>query len=145
MLINLAIGLPTMLLCLVLQAAFTFWSVRYFIGQSMRVGFARPFAQIRSLLVAMLVLVLGNFLQIMIWGSLFMVLGEFDELYEAVYHSAVNFSSLGYGDVVMTKSWKLLGPLEAGNGVLMFGLTGAALMAMLQQMIKAQAERGRPE
>lgn len=145
MLINLAIGLPTMLLCLVLQAAFTFWSVRYFIGQSMRVGFARPFAQIRSLLVAMLVLVLGNFLQIMIWGSLFIVLGEFDELYEAVYHSAVNFSSLGYGDVVMTKSWKLLGPLEAGNGVLMFGLTGAALMAMLQQMIKAQAERGRPE
>ncbi|MES1264619.1 MAG: ion channel [Variovorax sp.] len=145
MLINLAIGLPTMLLCLVLQAAFTFWSVRYFIGQSMRVGFARPFAQIRSLLVAMLVLILGNFLQIMIWGSLFIVLGEFDELYEAVYHSAVNFSSLGYGDVVMTKPWKLLGPLEAGNGVLMFGLTGAALMAMLQQMIKAQAEKGRLE
>ncbi|MDM0031979.1 ion channel [Variovorax sp. J22P271] len=142
MLINLAIGLPTILLCLVLQAAFTFWSVRYYIDRSMRVGFARPLVQIRSLLVAMLVLVLGNFLQIMIWGSLFMVLGEFDELYEAVYHSAVNFSSLGYGDVVMTKPWKLLGPLEAGNGVLMFGLTGAALMAMLQQMIKAQAEKG---
>ena len=30
MLINLAIGLPTILLCLVLQAAFTFWSVRYY-------------------------------------------------------------------------------------------------------------------
>lgn len=142
MLINLAIGLPTILLCLVLQAAFTFWSVRYYIAQSMRVGFARPFVQVRALLVAMLVLVLGNFLQIMIWGALFMVLGEFEEMYEAVYHSAVNFSSLGYGDVVMTKPWKLLGPLEAGNGVLMFGLTGAALMAMLQQMIKAQAEKG---
>jgi hypothetical protein len=90
----------------------------------------------------MIVLILGNFLQIMIWGSLFMALGEFSELYEAVYHSAVNFSSLGYGDVVMTKPWKLLGPLEAANGVLMFGLTGAALMAILQQMIKAQAEKG---
>jgi hypothetical protein len=145
MLINLAIGLPTILLCLVLQAAFTFWSVRYYIVQSMRVGFASPLVQIRALLVAMLVLVLGNFLQIMIWGLLFMLLGEFEELYEAVYHSAVNFSSLGYGDVVMTKPWKLLGPLEAGNGVLMFGLTGAALMAMLQQMIKAQAEKGRSE
>ena len=34
MLINLAIGLPTMLLCLALQAAFTFWSVRYYSSQS---------------------------------------------------------------------------------------------------------------
>ena len=142
MLINLAIGLPTVLLCLVLQAAFTFWSVRYYYHQSDRkVAIAGPFIQIRSLLVVMAVLVLGNFLQIMIWGSLFIVLGEFSELYEAVYHSAVNFSSLGYGDVVMTKRWKLLGPLEAANGVLMFGLTGAALMAILQQMIRAQAEK----
>lgn len=143
MLINLAIGLPTILLCLVLQATFTFWSVRYYSHQSHREAIiAGPFVQIRSLLVVMIVLILGNFLQIMIWGSLFMALGEFSELYEAVYHSAVNFSSLGYGDVVMTKPWKLLGPLEAANGVLMFGLTGAALMAILQQMIKAQAEKG---
>jgi hypothetical protein len=90
----------------------------------------------------MIVLIAGNFLQIMIWGLLFILLGEFSELYEAVYHSAVNFSSLGYGDVVMTKQWKLLGPLEAANGVLMFGLTGAALMAILQQMVRSLAERG---
>ncbi|MDM0022120.1 ion channel [Variovorax saccharolyticus] len=142
MLINLAIGLPTVLLCLVLQAAFTFWSVRYYYRQSNReTAVAGPFVQIRSLLAVMVVLVLGNFLQIMIWGSLFIVLGEFSELYEAVYHSAVNFSSLGYGDVVMTKRWKLLGPLEAANGVLMFGLTGAALMAILQQMVRTLTER----
>ena len=142
MLINLVIGLPTVLLCLVLQTVVTFWSVRYCTRQSNRKGvIAGPFAEIGSLLVVMIVLILGNFVQIMIWGSLFMVLGEFSELYEAVYHSAVNLSSLGYGDVVMTKRWKLLGPLEAANGVLMFGLTGAALMAILQQMIRAQAER----
>ena len=68
------------------------------------------------------------------------MLGEFDELYEAVYHSAVNFASLGYGDIVMSKDWKLLGPLEACCGVLMLGMTAAALMAIMQQMIKAQRE-----
>jgi hypothetical protein len=36
----------------------------------------------------------------------------------------------------MSARWKLLGPLEAANGVLMFGMTAAALMAVLQQMIK---------
>ena len=69
-------------------------------------------------------------------------MGEFNELYAAVYHSAVNFTSLGYGDVVMSARWKLLGPLEAGNGVLMFGMTSAALMAILQQLIKTQFAAG---
>jgi hypothetical protein len=142
MLINLLIGLPVMLLCLVLQTGFTFWTVRFYTGRRQQAPtLAGPFWQIRSLLIVMIVLMLGNFLQIMIWGLLFMALGEFGELYEAVYHSAVNFSSLGYGDVVMSKRWKLLGPLEASNGVLMFALTGAALMAILQQLVKAP---GRP-
>jgi hypothetical protein len=83
---------------------------------------------------------LGNFIQIVIWGVLFIGLGEFSELYEAVYHSAVNFTSLGYGDVVMSARWKLMGPLEAANGVLMFGMTSAALMVILQQLIKGQFE-----
>jgi hypothetical protein len=143
MLKNLAIGLPIMLLCLSLQASFTFWSLRHYAGPHREALLPGPFVQIRSLLVVMMVLILGNFLQIVIWGALFIVLGEFTEWYEAVYHSAVNFSSLGYGDVVMSKRWKLLGPLEASNGVLMFGLTGAALVAILQQMVRTLAADGK--
>jgi hypothetical protein len=55
----------------------------------------------------------------------------------------VNFTSLGYGDVVMSKRWKLMGPLEAADGVLMVGMTSAALMAILQHLIKLQFERER--
>lgn len=40
----------------------------------------------------------------------------------------------------MTKQWKLLGPLEAVNGVLMLGMSAAALMVILQHMIKAQPD-----
>ena len=138
---NLMIGFPAMLLCLVVQAAITFWSVRYYIRQLSNAAAPQRFlAGIRPLLVAMLVMVAGNFLQITLWGILFIWLGEFSELYEAVYHSAVNFASLGYGDIVMSKNWKLLGPLEAVNGVLMVGMTSAALMVILQQLIKAQGE-----
>jgi hypothetical protein len=52
----------------------------------------------------------------------------------------VNFTSLGYGGVVMSKRWKLLGPLESANGILMLAITVAALMAILQQLIKAQSD-----
>jgi hypothetical protein len=143
MLRNLLIGLPTMLVCLTLQAVFTFWSVRYYMAQTSRTPTRGSglIAHTRPLLIAMVILILGNLLQIVIWGVLFVLLGEFGELYESIYHSAVNFSSLGYGDVVMSQRWKLLGPLEAGNGVLMFAMTSAALMTMLQQLIKAHFAR----
>jgi hypothetical protein len=142
MLRNLMIGLPIMLLCLTLQAAVSFWSVRFYMRQVGTMPTGRGlFAQVRPLLIVMIAMMLGNFVQIVIWGALFICLGEFSELYEAVYHSAVNFTSLGYGDVVMSARWKLLGPLEAANGVLMFGMTSAALMAILQQLIKVQLEQ----
>lgn len=145
MLPNLIVGLPAMLLCLVLQVTFTFWAVRYYMRASGTItAAAGTRVQIRPLLLVMLILTGGNLLQITLWGWLFLALGEFTEFYEAVYHSAVNFASLGYGDIVMSKSWKLLGPLEAVNGVLMIGMSGAALMAVLQQLIRKQQEPGSP-
>jgi hypothetical protein len=143
MLRNLLLGLPLMLVCLALQAAITFWSVRYYMHLPRDAGHARGWlAEIHPLLVVMIAMVLATFAQIMIRGTAFLALGEFNELYEAVYHSAVNFTSLGYGDVVMSKRWKLLGPLEAANGVLMFGMTSAGLMAILQHLIKAHSRAG---
>jgi hypothetical protein len=91
--------------------------------------------------VVMIIMMAGNLLQIALWGGIFIALGEFDAFYQAVYHSAVNYTSLGYGDVVMGERWKLLGALEAANGVLMFGITSAALMAVLQHLIKVHLAR----
>ena len=138
---NLLIGLPSMLLCMVVQVTLAFWGVRYFVRKTASTDVVRgSLYGLRPLLVVMLVMMLGTILQIALWGVLFVVLGEFEELYEAIYHSAVNFASLGYGDIVMSDPWKLLGPLEAVCGVLMLGMTAAALMAILQQMIKAQLQ-----
>jgi len=138
---NIVVGFFVMLACVIVQAVVTFWSVRYYIGHSSNSAAPNKIiASVWPLVVAMLVMLAGNFIQITFWGILFICLGEFKELYEAVYHSAVNFSSLGYGDVVMSKNRKLLGPLEAINGVIMLGLTSAALVVMLQQLIRTQRD-----
>jgi ion channel len=136
---NFLVGLPVMLVCLAIQAYAAFWCVRHFVRRMRRVK-PEDYLQagIRPLLVAMVAMMLGTFVQVGLWGVLFVVLGEFSELYDAVYHSAVNFASLGYGDIVMSKQWKLLGPLEAINGVLMLGMSAAALMVILQQLVKLQ-------
>jgi hypothetical protein len=149
---NLLVGLPMMLLCLAIEVAVAFACVRYYIHHVIATHHAPSpgfWAGLWPLAVAMLALLAGNFVQIGLWSALFVYLGEFDAFYDAVYHSAVNFSSLGYGDIVMSKPWRLLGPLEALNGVLMLGMTAAALMVILQHMVKSQrdalmAERSGP-
>ncbi|HEX6736480.1 MAG TPA: potassium channel family protein [Azonexus sp.] len=141
---NFMVGLPAMLLCLLVQVVVAFWCVRHYVRQVRHRHEEGFWLGVRPLLVAMLALMLGNLLQIALWGGLFVYLGEFTEAYDAIYHSAVNFTSLGYGDIVMSKTWKLLGPLEAANGVLMLGMSAAALMAILQHLIKTYAATHRP-
>jgi Ion channel len=142
MLKALAVGIPIMLLCLAIQAGLTGFSVQYYLRRiSEKTAQLKATGSIRLLMAVMLILMLGNLLQIVIWGVVFLWLGEFTELYEAVYHSAVNYASLGYGDIVMSQHRKLLGPLEAVNGVLMCGMTAGVLMGILQAQIKQQLGR----
>jgi hypothetical protein len=71
-----------------------------------------------------------------VWAVLFMVCGEFPDFGTAYYHSAVNYTTLGYGDLIMTPRWRMLGPLEAANGMLMFGVTTALVFAVIQRLLQ---------
>ena len=77
----------------------------------------------------------AHLVEIALWSVLFMMCGEFSEFAAAFDHSAVNYTTLGYGDVVMTPSWRLLGPLEAADGMLMFGVSTAMIFAVIQRLV----------
>jgi len=81
---------------------------------------------------------LAHLIEIALWAGLFLVCGEFHEFATAYYHSAVNYTTLGYGDIIMSPSWRLLGPLEAADGALMFGVSTAMIFAVTQRLILAQ-------
>jgi len=38
----------------------------------------------------------------------------------------------------MTSSWKLLGPMEAADGMLMFGVSTAIIFAVIQRLIETR-------
>jgi Ion channel len=80
----------------------------------------------------------AHMIDIALWAVFFLVCGEFVEFGTAFYHSAVNYTTLGYGDLIMTPSWKLLGPLEAANGALMFGVSTGMIFALIQLLIQAR-------
>jgi hypothetical protein len=83
----------------------------------------------------MTMLFVGHMIQVAIWAVLFMSLGEFSDFLTAFYHSMVNFASLGYGDIVMSEDWRLLGAIEASNGVLMFGLSAGAMLSIMSYLL----------
>jgi hypothetical protein len=140
MLLNLLTGLPVMLLCLVLQAIFVTVNLRYYARFRLaHEGRESSLLEILLLSVAMLLMLLSNMAQMVIWAVLFLLLGEFDDFTTALYHSAVNFVTLGYGDIVMSARWRMLGPLEAVNGILMFGVSTAVMTAAVLDVVKHRA------
>jgi hypothetical protein len=86
--------------------------------------------------LAILFALAAHLVDIALWALLFVMCGEFPEFGTAYYHSAVNYTTLGYGDLIMTPSWRLLGPLEAADGMLMFGVSTALIFAVIQRLIQ---------
>ncbi|MCL1122770.1 potassium channel family protein [Shewanella seohaensis] len=134
MLSALVVGLPIILINMLLQSLATMWCIRFYNKRVLDRD--SLVAGVLGLFGITTIVILGNLLQIVTWGSLFVFLGEFDNLHDAIYHSGVNFATLGYGDIVMSEKWKLLGPIEAVNGALMIGLSGASMLAVLQQYVQ---------
>jgi len=81
---------------------------------------------------------IAHLAEIALWAGLFVLLGEFQDYGTAYYHSAMNYTTLGYGDIIMSPSWRLLGPMEAATGMLMFGVSTAMIFAIIQRLVEAR-------
>ncbi len=80
-----------------------------------------------------------------IWAFALRWLGAFSTLEEAVYFSLVAFSTLGLGDVIPPREWRILSVMAAVNGFLSFGLLTALLVEALRQVRLAQLENRRKD
>jgi hypothetical protein len=87
---------------------------------------------------AILFALAAHLVEMAFWAASFMICGEFADFSTAYYHSAVNYTSLGYGDILMSPSWRLLGPLEAADGLLLFGVSTAMIFAVIQRLVEAR-------
>jgi Ion channel len=87
-------------------------------------------------LVLIMTLLTGHLAQMAVWATAFMAAGEFETFDVAFYHSAVNYTTLGYGDLVMSEHWRLLGPQEAASGTLAFGWSTAAIVTIVIRLFR---------
>jgi Ion channel len=93
---------------------------------------------------ALMLALLAHLIEIGLWAILLVLCGEFQAFGLAFYHSAMNYTSLGYGDIVMSPAWKMLGPIEAVDGLLMFGVSTAMVFAVIQRIVQTRFPDLRP-
>ncbi len=92
----------------------------------------------RVTLTAALVLMmfLAGVLEAGIWAATYLVVGAMSAFEPALYFSVVTYTTLGYGDVTLNESWRLLASFEAANGIIMFGWTTALIVACVQRIVQ---------
>jgi hypothetical protein len=124
-------------ICTIFIHALAFGATVNFFRYEKRVGRAGSGLRVDLAIVVsvMLFAFIAHLAEIGLWAWLFVICREFQGFGIAYYHSAVNYTTLGYGDVIMSPSWKLLGPLEAADGALMFGVSTAMIFAVTQRLL----------
>ena len=61
----------------------------------------------------------------------------------AFYFSAASYATVGYGDVVLPRMWRTLGPVESIIGVLMCGLSASLLFAIVTRLVDRETKLSR--
>ena len=80
-------------------------------------------------------------LEVWLWALLYLfnpLVSTLPNLETAFYFSMVTFTTLGYGDVVLTGPWRTLASIQAANGVIIFGWTTALIFYFIQHIYKEE-------
>jgi hypothetical protein len=84
--------------------------------------------------IACLLIVIHLF-EIAVWALFFWWEGCLPDAESSFYFSGVTYATLGYGDLLLPKEWRMFGPLEALTGSLMVGLSIAFLFVIVSKRI----------
>ncbi len=138
-LIPITVGATTTL-CTIIIHALALITIVHYVRREQRLGRAgvRFWKDVSIVAGVALLALAAHLAEIAGWAWVFSLCGQFPDFAAAFYRSAVNYTTLGYGDAEMSASWKLLGPLEAADGMLMFGVSTAMLFAVIQRLVQTR-------
>jgi hypothetical protein len=72
--------------------------------------------------------------EIWVYAAVYGLIGASPDFETALYFSTVTFASLGYGDIVLARDWRLFGAIEAANGVILFAWSTAFLLSVMNRL-----------
>jgi len=86
-----------------------------------------------------LVLMAAHTCEVIVWALAYRIVDAAPAGSGLIYFAFVNYTTLGYGDVLPKADWQLLGPMTAMNGVLLFGWSTAVIFQVLSRAMARTA------
>ena len=134
MMLNMAIAALLMVITTAVHASGMLLVVRVVLSDAAQAGHRKPQVHLFSVAGVVLLMFLVSVIEVLVWSVSYLWLGAIDGFEKATYFSMVTFTTLGYGDIVLSEQWRLLASFEAANGIIMFGWTTAIVLAAVQRI-----------
>ena len=87
------------------------------------------------LLLTVAVLLGAHTVQIWVWAATFMLASELPDVATSFYFSAVTYTTLGYGDVILAEDARIVATFCAITGLLTFGISTAFMIGVLSKVL----------
>ena len=82
-----------------------------------------------------------HLIQTALWAGFYVTRGLFSDFETSLYFSMVSFTTVGYGDVLLPRAWRLFGVLEAFSGVLLCGISTAFMFAVVNAVVQLRIQQ----
>jgi hypothetical protein len=107
---------------------------------------SRPTLRLIAVMIATVsVLMVAHISEVIVWALAYALIDAAPPGADVFYFAFVNYTTLGYGDVTPVARWRLLGPMTAMNGVLLFGWSTAVIFEVLRRTVRPSAMATPPE
>jgi hypothetical protein len=81
------------------------------------------------------ILMVTHISEVIVWSVAYAITAAAPPGTDHLYFAFVNYTTLGYGDVLPVDHWRLIGPMTAMNGILLFGWSTAVIFEILRRTI----------
>jgi len=100
-------------------------------------------SEVIGIVAAALGLFVLHGVEIWAYAALFDFVGATADFETALYFSTATYTTVGYGDVLLTPPWRLVGAIEGANGIILLGWSTAFFVAMVGRIRFVESELGR--
>lgn len=92
-----------------------------------------------TLLIAFAGVFAAHIAEIWVWAFFYLISGALPDFEEALYFSTATFTTVGFGDVVLDKTWRLVSSFQAANGFILFGWSTAFIFEVMSRIYSGRS------
>jgi voltage-gated potassium channel len=142
---ELVVAFSIVAVCLVLHVASIVLMADWLVDQrAKRAETLRAVGYMVLLIATFSLMIVLHMIETAIWATFYYNRGLFPDFETSLYFSITSYTTIGFGDVVMPRAWRMLGGIEGISGVLLCGLSTAFVFAIVNALFQMRLQRKSP-